>query len=91
MTDPLATIQAATDTVSALSVLIDTIMSTVPKIISIAAIVATRLPPPSQNSFLSKLHKIINTMAFNFGHATNAESDVVWRITPDNIKNDNKR
>ena len=86
MTDPITTIQAATDTVSALSVLIDTIMSTVPKIISIAAIVAAYMPPPGQASFLSKLHKIINTAAFNFGHASNAESDTVGVTTPDKIK-----
>jgi hypothetical protein len=67
----IETIQQATDTVSALSSLIDTVSNFVPKAVMFASVIAAVTPPPDPASrfypVLSVLDNILNHIAFNFG------------------------
>lgn len=52
---------------NAINAAIPSIMQTVTTVVTAAAVIASRLPPAKE----SKLYKIINMLAFNFGHASN--------------------
>jgi hypothetical protein len=69
----IETIQTTSETLSALSELIDVISNFVPKAVMFASIVAAITPPPDPASrfypVLSALDKIINHIAFNVGKA----------------------
>jgi hypothetical protein len=61
------------DTINFASQAIDSMSNFIPKIIGFASIAAALLPPPGKDSKLAILHSYINTIAFNFKHARNAE------------------
>jgi len=79
MTDPVTTIQSATEVVGALSALVDAlkilaanIALGAASIISTCAVIAKYLPPPNRPGVLSRLHGIINAAGQNSGYAANA-------------------
>jgi hypothetical protein len=61
--------------INSASSLLDALVDFVPKVIATTAVVAAFLPPPDQDNILSKVHRIINLVAFNFKHAANKEND----------------
>lgn len=54
---------------------LDALIDFAPKLVSVATVTAAFLPAPDQSSILSKLHWLINLVAFNFKHATNKGND----------------
>jgi hypothetical protein len=54
-----------------ISSIIDSLTNLVPKIIGFASIAAAFFPSPDGDGFMSKLHKYVNAVAFNFKHAEN--------------------
>jgi hypothetical protein len=75
MADPLATIQATTETLDALSLLLNAINGFVPKLIAVCCFIAAAFPHPDPSSkfypVLSVVRKIIDSIAINIGHAKN--------------------
>ena len=59
--------------INQLSALATAITSAVPSIIGACSIIAAFLPPPEMPGKMAKVHKIVNMLAFNFKHATNAK------------------
>jgi hypothetical protein len=76
MADPVATIQAASATVGALSTLLTTLGDFVPKVIATCALISAITPPPDPESkfypALKVIDRLINAIAANVGHAKNA-------------------
>ena len=68
MSDPIVMIQYASD-------LLDVITNFIPKLITFASITAAFFPPCS-GAWLSRLHDIINMVAFNFKEAKNKGTDL---------------
>lgn len=67
----IETIQQTSETISALSALIDVLTDFVPKAVMSASVVAAITPPPDPDSkfypVLSVLDRILNCIAFNVG------------------------
>lgn len=61
--------------VNSASSFLDALIDFVPKLVSVATVTAAFLPAPDQSSALSKLHWLINLVAFNFKHAANKDGD----------------
>ena len=68
MIDPIIVIQYASN-------LLDVITDFVPKLITFATITAAFFPP-CPGTWLSRLHVIINMVAFNFKEAKNKGTDL---------------
>lgn len=51
--------------------LAEAIASALPSIVGCASMAAAFLPPPKEKGVLARVHKAINTVAFNFKHAAN--------------------
>ncbi len=67
MIDPIVMIQYASD-------LLDVIINFLPKFIAFASIMAAFFPPVTAHTWLSKIHRFINIIAFNFKQAKNKEA-----------------
>ena len=50
----------------------DAVGAAVPKIVATCSMLAAFLPAPEDGGVLSRLHKAINLLAFNFNHARKA-------------------
>lgn len=74
MSDPVTTIQTATDVVDSASNLFVAITDMVPKLIAASTVLAAFIPKPDSPVML-KLHRFVNLLAFNFGHASNKGGD----------------
>lgn len=79
ITGLIADMQVITDASSGASAMIIAIKDLlinaflgVTSVIASAAVAAKYLPPPDQPGFLSWLHRVINKLAQNSGHAANA-------------------
>jgi hypothetical protein len=66
-------IDTITQYITSLSGLLDSLSIFIPKLIASCAVITAFLPPPDQHSVLSKVHKSINLIAFNFGKAANKD------------------
>lgn len=66
-------IETITQNIESWSSLIDAITSFIPKLITACTVLSAFLPTPDHQSILSKIHKSINLIAFNFGKAANKE------------------
>lgn len=66
-------IDIITQSINSWSTLLDSLIGFVPKLIATCTMIAAFLPPPEQNSILSRLHRIMNLIAFNFGKAANKD------------------
>lgn len=51
--------------------MLDYLIDTIPKAVTLASMLAAFLPSPRGRGPLSKLHKAINLLACNFWHAQN--------------------
>ena len=76
MSDPVATIQLASASISALSALMDTLTNAVPKVVTTAAVLAAFLPPAESNppTLWSRVHAAINMLGCNFKNAANKDA-----------------
>ena len=66
-------IQLATGIMEALSALLSSLETLIPKVIAGASVMAAFMPPASNDSVWSKIHTGINWIAFNFKNAKNKE------------------
>jgi hypothetical protein len=64
-------IEALTSGINALSDLLSAFIAFAPKAIAACAVASAFLPPPDQPGLLARVHKAMNALAFNFGHAQN--------------------
>lgn len=75
MSDPVTTIQTASNTLDALSSFLDAAEGFIPKLVMACAFLSAVCPPPDPKSrfypVLSFLSKLINSFAINVGHAKN--------------------
>ena len=73
----ITALATATAIVNAIQAFFTALAAAIPTVIGACSVVAALLPPPEDNGKLAKLHKVINTLAFNtlafnVGHAKNA-------------------
>jgi len=77
MSDPVTTIQTATNTVNALSGFTDSVTGFIPKLIAGCSLAAAVLPKPDPESkffiVLGPVRKTIDILAFNMRHAKNKD------------------
>jgi hypothetical protein len=59
------------ETINQISNFLDAATNFIPKAIAFASVSAAFLPKPDGEGFLSKVHKTINVIAFNFNNAEN--------------------
>ena len=61
------------DYITQASSIFDALSDFIPKAIGFASVAAALLPKPDGDGILSKVHKFINAVAFNFMNATNKQ------------------
>lgn len=66
-------IQATADAIGAGTNIMNQLVTFIPSVIGVSSVFAAMMPAPEGNSFLSKVHKFINLIAFNFAHAKNKD------------------
>jgi hypothetical protein len=59
------------ETINQISNFLDAATNFIPKVIAFASVTSAFLPKPDGTGFLSKAHKAINAVAFNFNEAEN--------------------
>jgi hypothetical protein len=62
-------------TINTITAICVAISAAIPAIIGLAATVARFLPPPDQEGFAAKAHKIINAIGQNSGYAENKSAE----------------
>lgn len=66
-------IESITETLDQLTSLNTSIMMYIPSVIGLCAFLASVFPKPIPGTFLAKVHKWINIIAFNVKHAKNKD------------------
>ena len=66
-------IQATADAIGAGTNIMNQLAVFIPSMIGTSSVLAAMLPAPEGSSFLAKVHKFINLVAFNFAHAKNKD------------------
>lgn len=61
----------STEIVQAANSCLDAITEFVPKVIAFSAMLATALPKTNSSGFYRVMHRVVNALGCNFGHARN--------------------